>query len=80
MIKAKRNYSLILKRDVNVLRDHIGRTKAAFDFCATVSDSELIKILSGDLELRQLDKDLSGGSGVQALITRDFFKTGLSSG
>ncbi|NOJ44638.1 hypothetical protein [Bradyrhizobium australiense] len=41
MIKAKRNYSLILKRDVNVLWDNIGRAKAAFDFCATVSGQRI---------------------------------------
>ncbi|WP_197427601.1 hypothetical protein [Bradyrhizobium retamae] len=42
MTKAKRNYSLILKRDVNVLWDSIGSDdQAVFDFCATVSGQRI---------------------------------------
>ncbi|WP_156439729.1 hypothetical protein [Bradyrhizobium valentinum] len=73
MTKAKRNYSLILKRDVNVLWDNIGGADPTiFNFCGTVAEANCSRSRLAILNCANWIRTLSGGSGVQALTTRNF--------
>ncbi|WP_145963779.1 hypothetical protein [Bradyrhizobium algeriense] len=69
MTKAKRNYSLILEHDVNVLWDNIaGADPTIFNSCGTVAEANCSRSRLTILNCANWIRTLSGGSGVQALL------------